>query len=158
MMPVGTAGDSSYSVNNNGAAAKNSLDKDDFLKLLITELRYQDAMNPMNDREFMSQMAQMSSLEQMQNLNKTVEEGLLTIAQSRNNLEEGMFTVLEAMINQSYFNNFNQSMNLLGREVTYLSGDQEIEGTVTALKQVDGCYLAVVNGEEVALTQITLVK
>ena len=125
---------------------------------MITELRYQDAMNPMNDREFMSQMAQMSSLEQMQNLNKTVEEGFLAMAESRNNLEEGLFTVMEVMINQSYFTNFNQSMNLLGREVTYLSGDQEIEGTVTALKQVDGCFLAVVNGEEVALTQITLVK
>ena len=62
------------------------------------------------------------------------------------------------MLNQSYFNNFNQSMNLLGREITYLSGEQEIEGTVTALKQVNGCFLAVVNGEEVALNQITLVK
>mgnify|MGYP000971722601 CR=1 FL=1 len=158
MMPVGAAADSKYSVNNNDTTAKNSLDKNAFLKLLITELRYQDAMNPMNDREFMSQMAQMSSLEQMQNLNKTVEEGFLAMAESRNNLEEGLFTVMEVMINQSYFTNFNQSMNLLGREVTYLSGDQEIEGTVTALKQVDGCFLAVVNGEEVALTQITLVK
>lgn len=158
MMTVGAAADSNYSAQNNDPTARNTLDKNAFLKLLITELRYQDAMNPMNDREFMTQMAQMSSLEQMQNLNKTVEEGFSALAQSRNNLEEGLFTVLEAMINQSYFNNFNQSMNLLGREVTYLSGDQEIEGTVTALKQVDGCYLAVVNGEEVDLTQITLVK
>jgi len=158
MMTVGSVDDSNYSVNSNKATANNSLDKDAFLKLLITEMRYQDAMNPMDDREFMSQMAQMSALEQTQNLNKTVEEGFSALAQSRNNLEEGLFTVLQAMLNQNYVTNFNQSMNLLGREVTYLNGDQEIEGTVTALKQVDGYYLAVVNGEEVSLNQITLVK
>ena len=88
MMPVGAVSNSNYWVNND-TTANNSLDKNAFLKLLITELRYQDVMNPMNDREFLSQMAQMSSLEQMQNLNKTVEEGFLAMAQSRSNLEEG---------------------------------------------------------------------
>ena len=73
MMTVGSVDDSNYSVNSNKATANNSLDKDAFLKLLITEMRYQDAMNPMDDREFMSQMAQMSALEQTQNLNKTVD-------------------------------------------------------------------------------------
>jgi len=44
------------------------LDADAFLKLLITELQYQDPLNPMNDREFMTQLAQLSSLEATQNL------------------------------------------------------------------------------------------
>lgn len=48
----------------------NDLDKDAFLRLLTTQLANQDPLNPMEDREFIAQLAQFSSLEQMQNLNK----------------------------------------------------------------------------------------
>lgn len=48
------------------------LGKDAFLKLLITQLRNQDPLNPMEDKEFIAQMAQFSTLEQMQELNKNI--------------------------------------------------------------------------------------
>ncbi|WP_313756564.1 flagellar hook capping FlgD N-terminal domain-containing protein [Tissierella sp.] len=54
-----------------GSKKTNDLDKDAFLRLLTTQLANQDPLNPIEDREFIAQLAQFSSLEQMQNLNKT---------------------------------------------------------------------------------------
>lgn len=49
-----------------------SLDKDAFLKILVTQLKYQNPLQPTNDTEFIGQMAQFSTLEQAQNTNKAI--------------------------------------------------------------------------------------
>ena len=49
-----------------------SLGKDDFLKLLVTQLTHQDPTKPQTDQDFIAQMAQFSSLEQMQNVSKNL--------------------------------------------------------------------------------------
>jgi flagellar basal-body rod modification protein FlgD len=50
-----------------------TLGKDDFLQLLVTKLRYQDPLQPMEDEDFVAQLAQFSTLEQMSNIAEGIE-------------------------------------------------------------------------------------
>lgn len=68
--------DSSYYLSNakQSSTNNNTLGKDAFLKLLVTQLQNQDPLNPMEDREFIAQMATFSQLEQMITMNQSMEE------------------------------------------------------------------------------------
>ena len=92
----------------NGRKIKNSLGKDDFLKLLIVQLENQDPTKPMEDKAFIAQMAQFSSLEQMTEINKTLSNMIVNnkinnaysllgkwvevLDKTTNKFEEGMVT------------------------------------------------------------------
>ena len=52
-------------------ASKSMTDKDTFLKLLVAQMTNQDPLNPMDDKEFVSQLSQFTTVEELQNLNKT---------------------------------------------------------------------------------------
>ena len=85
----------------NARERNNDLDRDAFMKLLVTQLRSQDPLNPMEDREFISQMAQFSSLEQMQNLNESFkqnhEEIMEHMIHMNNNLVNSQTTIATQM-------------------------------------------------------------
>ena len=94
-------------LNSSGRMPSQQLGKDDFLKLLITQLSNQDPTSQMEDTQFISQMAQFSSLEQMTNMNES-------------------FNKMAAMINSS------QATSTLGKTVEVDLGDTTSQGVVEA--------------------------
>lgn len=73
-MPIDLNTINSYTNTNTETSREvnNNLGKDEFLNLLVTQMSNQDPLKPTSDTEFIAQMAQFSSLEQMQNLNASI--------------------------------------------------------------------------------------
>lgn len=57
-----------------GRAIKKSLDKDDFMKIMITEMKHQDPTKPMDAEKLSGQMAQLTSVEQLKNVNSSIDK------------------------------------------------------------------------------------
>ena len=73
------------------------LDKDDFLKLLIAQISHQDPMDPLSNDDFINQMTQFSSLEQLQSINEGVGTSLY-LSQSLNNAYSAALIGREAVV------------------------------------------------------------
>ncbi len=113
-----------------------TLGKDDFLSLLVTQLKYQDPSKPLEDTEFISQMAEFSALEQMTNMSKGFEK-------------------LSANLNSSFV------LSLLGKEVGVSTEGGEVQGKVEELRlggnpqlRVNGSYYNVNNISRVGNTEV----
>ncbi|MBQ3921763.1 MAG: flagellar hook assembly protein FlgD [Spirochaetales bacterium] len=123
-----------------GREVVKTMGKDEFLKLLITQLQHQDPTNPMEDREFIAQMAQFSSLEQMLTMNNNMEKVLSNMS-------------------------FSSSYDLLGRNVTIdtneLGQDGEmkvIEGMVESVSRNGNESYIRVGGSDYPMSQILSVQ
>jgi flagellar basal-body rod modification protein FlgD len=116
---------------NEGRKPQQELGRDDFLKLLIAQLSHQDPTAPMQDKEFIAQMSQFSTLEQMTNMASD-------------------FSKMTAMLAGS------EASGALGKSVSVVDGDMSVQGVVSAVTRgADPQVL--VNGKYYSWTQVQTV-
>jgi flagellar basal-body rod modification protein FlgD len=107
-----------------------------YLNLLITQLRNQDPMSPMDNSQMTAQLAQLSQLEQMQNLNSSFSQVL---------------TSQQAL----------QATAMIGKTVSYTpaGATSAVSGTVTGVEVLDGqVWVDLDPGIKVQLDQVTAIR
>jgi len=95
------------------AGSNQTLNLQDFLKILLTQLQFQDPLKPMDNQQFMAQMAQFSTLQQTQQLTDRIDQ-LLSIQSA------------------------TQSIGLLGKTVEVQTADGSVSGQVVSLSLANG--------------------
>jgi len=112
----------------------NGLGMQDFLKILLTQLTYQDPLKPMDNQQFMAQMAQFTALQQTQELNTKIDQLISTQAAL-------------------------QSVGLIGKTVDVTTGSGTVTGTVAGLSFGSGTPQLTINTTSGAtLTDISLAQ
>lgn len=110
-----------------------SVDVSEFFNIMVAQLQNQDPTSPMEDKEFLAQMAQFEALDETRLLNKNIE----TLVNSQN---------------------FAQSSNMIGREVTAVDTDtgESNTGIVEKVRMKDGEPLMVLaqTGKEIKMDEV----
>lgn len=111
--------------------SKHSLSEADFMKLLITQLRNQDPTKPLEDKEFINQMTQLTSLKQLNEMITTMRTFSKELA-------------------------FTRTLGLVNKWVVYEKSDGVMaQGMVESIRVKNGQTFLNVNGDEVALDQVS---
>ncbi len=129
-----TSNEFSQAIANNKSDG-DDLDKEAFMLLLVTQFQYQDPLNPMEDKEFIAQLSQFSSLEQLMNLND-----------SMNNLSA--VTQGQEMINATSYigKNVDVTGNVISKTTDTATGDTTVSKMYYALGEAPKtAYLNIIN-------------
>lgn len=137
-MPVDAIGSVLTTPGSDGVQ-NSSLSQEDFIKLFLAELNFQDPLEPVDNKEFLAQIAQFSAIEQ-----------------SRQTTEQ--------ITNLLLLSSTEQSVGLLNKEVQINTVNGDLNGTVTAVRFTsDGPLLTLEIGQDsyltdIRLSQITLIQ
>jgi len=106
--------------------------QDQFMKLMAAQLSYQNPLEPTSQEDFLGQLAQFSTLSGIEQLNSNFDD---------------LFKL----------QSLTQGASLVGKNITYFSQANKADatGVVSAASVVDGGLVVQVNGEKVALSDIT---
>lgn len=120
--------------------SNSSLNQNDLIKLFLTQLQYQDPMDPVNNEQFLAQLAQFATLQESQVTNDSIQ-------------------------NLVFMNSSAQSLSLLSKQVEMVdTGGHTIDGSITAVQfTTSGPLLTVLASDGsvqtgVHLSQINLVR
>jgi len=97
-----------------GTAAGSIMGKDDFLQLFVTQLKYQDPLSPMKNEAFASQLAQFTQLEELQNMNKNLEQSIITNLNMSQGINNSLATTM-----------IGKSVKTSGSEFSYSTTDSD---------------------------------
>ena len=122
-----------YAAQNVITKANDELGKDAFLQLLVTQMKYQDPLDPQDNSEYVAELAQFSSLEQMSNVAKTL-EGLSTIV---NNIDTSVLVgQLSSMIGKGI--NWTASVTHTNADGSTSTTSQHLNGVVSGINISNG--------------------
>lgn len=134
--------------NSSTQTTSSTSDKDMFLNLMLQQMKNQDPTQPMENQEWLSQLAQYSSLEQMTQMN----EGLSALA--------GTMQALVAGVAQG--STITQTLSLIGKEVDIIADpenpDEIITGTVTEATFDNGEGMIKVNGKYYSIAYVQNIR
>ena len=121
------------------ALPEQELGRDAFMKLLVAQMQHQDPMSPIDNQEYIAQLAQFSSLEEMQGVN----ENLVALAM----LQEG-----NALLAQ-----LTNSSSLIGKVVAYTDpqSGEPAQGVVSSVKLADGSVSLMIDGQPISLSEVS---
>ncbi len=113
--------------------------QDLFLKILTTQLKNQDPSEPVSDKDFITQISGMASVQETSTLNKQL---------------SGLIQLQQVVAGQ---NAFTQSASLVGKNVKYVDPTTQKEGAglVSAVKLENGSLLLSINGTDVPMNAVT---
>ncbi|HHX45597.1 MAG TPA: hypothetical protein GX714_16690 [Chloroflexi bacterium] len=115
------------------SADRMGIGRDAFMQLLLAQMRYQDPLNPMEDRDFIAQLAQLNSLEQLEQLNES----------------------LSAFIGQQ---NLLRGAELIGKTIRGTTTEGEyVEGIVVAVRSLGAEVIVSLGDKDVPLSAVTQV-
>jgi len=136
--------DPSYYLSNQpkGRTPSPDLGKDEFLKILMTQLQHQDPLDPMDDKDFIAQMATFSQLEQTMNMASSIDK----------------------LVDNQLMSPVIQYSHMIGKEVSYENVKEDknkeiVTSKVVSVSQQNGwAILELENGEEIYADSILKVS
>ncbi len=118
---------------NTNRSVNSELDKDAFLQLMVTQLRYQDPLDPQDNSEYVAELAQFSALEQMTN----VSEGIENVSKLVSNIDTSVLVgQLSSMIDKDV--EWISTTKETDAEGNVVTSSTNMEGKVTGVSITDG--------------------